>query len=293
MVSTFSSLVVVGNILSISTVPTSDPAPAPGPTLPPSAANLRVLSPYQLVYTLSEYRVPFRSELLEVVELTRVYLQDYFFAEFEMNDGSGLEEFLTIFLDTAFDFGDPIPIEYESSAVFNEDSDDIPSTSALDDVLGSAFEGNNLEGYVGMLQSLPNQNLFSKTLSVELTEPTIGDSTRATPAERGVTTAAAAMAGTTGLLLILAGAILRRRHSQDGDEDSEDEDESFSGKRTAATVTVDSRSSLDQMIVPIVQTFKSIPEGREYRGDNDHEEDDGDDSVSSMCNPLNVPRRSR
>ena len=226
-----------------------------------------------------------------MVELTRVYLQDYFFDEFEMNDDSQLEEFLTIFLDTAFDFGEPIPIEYESSAVFDEDSDDIPSMSALDDVLESAFEGNNLEGYVGMLQALPNQNLFSKTLSVELTEPTIGDSTRAAPAERGVTTAAAAMAGTTGLLLILAGAILRRRHAQDEIEGSDDEVASFSGKRTIATATVDSRSSLEEMIVPVVRTFKTIPEGRPYRDDRD-EEIDSDGSISSMCNPLNVPSRS-
>jgi hypothetical protein len=160
----------------------------------------------------------------------------------------------------------------------------------LDDVLESAFEGNNLEGYLGMLQALPAQNLFSKTLLVELTEPSIGDSTSGIPAERGVTTAAAAMAGTTGLLLILTGVLLRRRHAQSEAEDSEDENGSFSGKRTIATATIDSHSSLEQMIVPIVRTFRSIPEGRQYQD----EEDDGcDNSVSSMCNPLNSSKRSR
>lgn len=273
--------------------------PAPGPTLPPANENLRVLSPYQLVYTLSEYSVPFRSELLEVVEVTRLYLDDFFGDEFQ--DDGDLLKLLTIFLDTSFDFGVPIPIEYESSAVFDPDqsSASLPAVEDLDAVLFRAFQGENLEGYIGMLQALPTSNQFSKTIDVEITEPSIGDSLvdQNTSATRDLTTATVAMAGTSGLLLILAGAVLMRRNSDDGenDDDSEDED-SITGAKPCNTIggetaTTAADWSLDQMAVPIIvrpygsDTKKHVLEDAAAAADY-HESKSAEDDVSSLCHPL-------
>jgi hypothetical protein len=266
-------------------------APAPGPTLPPASENLRVLTPYQLVYTLSEYRVPFRSELLEVVELTRLYLEGYFKDEFE--DDGDLLEFLTIFLDTAFDFGEPIPVEYESSAVFDpESTSSLPTVQDLDALLRTAFEGENVEGYIGMLQALPSINLFSKTIDVEITEPSIGDSLadQNTSATRDLTTATVAMAGTSGLLLIIAGVVLVRRNPEQED-DSEDEG-SITGAKPCHTIgdettTTAAALSFDQMSVPMIrhQNRSKMKENEEC------EESEADDDISSLCHPYSYSNR--
>jgi hypothetical protein len=273
--------------------PTEDlpPSPAPNPTMPPASQNLRVLSPYQLVYTLSESRVPFRSELVAVVELTRLYLDSYFKDEFQ-EDGD-LLEILTIFLNTAFDFGEPIPVEYESSAVFDpESSISIPTVEDLDAVLISAFEGSNLDGYLGMLQALPPQNLFSKTVDVELTEPSIGDPLveQNTSSQRDLSTATAAMAGTSGLLLIIAGAVLMRRRPEN-EEESEEEGSILGAKPcntiSDETTTTEATWSCDQMTVPISRRpNNNNDDPKDYH--NGHE---ACDDISPLYNPLG--RRNR
>jgi hypothetical protein len=259
-------------------------SPTLDPTLPPATENRRILSPYQLVYTLSESRVPFRSELLEVVEVTRIYLDGYFKDEFQ--EEGDLQELLTIFLNTAFDFGEPIPIVYESSAVFDpESSTPVPTIEDLDAVLISAFEGSNVEGYLGMLQALPTQNLFSTTVDVELTEPSIDNPLvkQRTSAPRDFTTAAATLAGTSGLMLIIAGAVLMRRR-RENEEDSEEEGSILGAKPcntvSGETATTAAAWSFDQLTVPISRYYTNSDDP-----EDDHDENGASDDISSLCNP--------
>jgi len=193
------------------------------PAGPSSGNTIRQLTPYGLEYTVTEDRVPFRSEFLEVVEVTRTYLDGFFMNSYEETEGGQIEDFLTVFIGSSFDFGRPILISFESSAVFQASTSTIPNVSALDRTLSSALRGENLNGFIGMLQSLPRQNVFSTTIFVNKTVPgTVSVSFEATTAQRPEETSvprllARAAAGTATIAMVLAVVVVftRRQVSQD------------------------------------------------------------------------------
>ncbi len=221
--------------------PTGPPATPSEPTLLPSATaptsspdgqqdTVQLLTPYILDYIVTDERIPFRSEYLEVVELTRVYLEGFFVERYQDSSTAILSEFLTLFTGSEFDFGQPIVIYYSSSAVFEAMSTAIPTVADLDAELASAFEGENLNGYVSMLQALPTSNVFSTTSSTEFRVgemPTSDTSQSSESPERNITTAASALAGLSGILIVAAGIILVRRRNQ-GEE--YEENASLTGK---------------------------------------------------------------
>lgn len=166
---------------------------------------------------MTEDRVPFRSEFLEVVDLTRTYLDGFFKDTYGEIEGIDFEELLTTFLGSSFDVGRPVSIDYESSTVVRSSSLTIPTVTELDKTLSSAFGGENLNGFIGMLQSLPPQNLFSTTIFVNQTKPSNGVSislnstgqtneTESTDSRLATTAAGASM-----VMLVLAVLILARK----------------------------------------------------------------------------------
>lgn len=198
-----------------------------------------------------------------MVELTRVYLEDFFDQIYQESTTAMLSEFLTLFTGSEFDFGQPIVIYYTSSAVFDRMSSTVPSMEDLDAELASAFEGENLNGYVSMLQALPTSNVFSTTESVEfrlgeMPASAPGTSKRNESAERDITTATAAMAGISGLLIIAAGIILVRRRNQ---EEEYEENASLTGKPPGTiageTYATAAAWSEDDMSIPHQGSFFS------------------------------------
>lgn len=158
---------------------------------------------------------------MEVVELTKEYLHLFFDDEFEGQADAVLDEFQTVFTDTESNFGDSIYIAYKSSAIFDPSSSSIPTSQELDGKLTDAFEGQNLDGYLGMLQALPPSNLFSTSTFVTITEvrenTRIGSTTERTGGPRhrartsGSTGTAGIAAGVTGLTLMAAAGLIHRR----------------------------------------------------------------------------------
>ena len=232
----------------------------PSSSLPNDGDALRPLTPYTLLYTVTDdKRPPFRSELLEVVELTRIYLDRYFFSRYESTELTTLSKVMTLFTNTAFEFGEAIPIEYESIAVFESSSILIPNTGDLDDILVSAFEGDNLDGYIGLLQSLPPSNMFSSTKFANLVEmvdenPSEKSEESEDVSEKSmaqtITLAATVIGGTAGLMLLLASAMILRRRTRHGN------DGSVSGSKSGGTIageTYATRGSRqdDRMLRPI------------------------------------------
>jgi hypothetical protein len=158
--------------------------------------------------------------LLEVVELTKEYLNLLFEDLFEGEGTFILDEFQTVFTDTESDFGDPVYVAYKSSAIFNPSSSSIPTTQELDTTLTEAFQGRNLDGYLGMLQALPPNNLFSTTTFVMQTEvrektrtPSLAENRgpRHSYSTSGSTVTAGIFAGVTGLTLMAAAGLIHRR----------------------------------------------------------------------------------
>jgi len=230
------------------------------PSSPQENDEMRTLTPYTLEYTvIDDKRPPFRSELLEVVELTRIYLDRYFSAHYENSELTTVTKTMTLFTNTAFDFGEPIPIEYESSVVFDTFSSIlIPDVDDLDEILMSSFQGDNLDGYIGLLQALPPSNMFSTTKFVNLIEMDGDDETMSSSSENSrsgdstqtITIAATVMGGTVALILVLTTTICLRKWTH-RHKSNESASESKSG--TLAGETFISRDSYqdDQMMRPI------------------------------------------
>lgn len=219
---------------------TRPPTEPPGPSPPPSAPGpaIRQLTPYGLLYSVTENRIPFRSEYLEAVEVTRMYLEGFFKEQLDDGDATQLDELLTVFVDSSFDFGQPLLIDYDSSAVFTSSSTIIPSIDTLDRTLTMALEGENLNGFLGMLQSLPPQNIFSTTIYVNKTESGAGVRMATPPSKKtesvNAPAATGAVAAAAGLVMVAATFVLYKRRRADLQEGGD-----FIAKMMDETETVD------------------------------------------------------
>jgi hypothetical protein len=203
-----------------------------------------------LEYTVTEDRVPFRSEFLEVVDVTRTYLDGFFKDTYGEIEGIDFEELLTTFVGSSFDVGRPVSIEYESSTVVRSSSLTIPTVTELDKTLSSALGGENLNGFIGMLQSLPPQNLFSTTIFVNQTKPgrgtsislnSTGQTNKTEPTNSRLATTAA---GASMIMLVLAVLILaRKREIPQEHNDKKLATKQFRGKDTLERSAYLSRGS--------------------------------------------------
>ncbi|CAJ1962683.1 unnamed protein product [Cylindrotheca closterium] len=197
---------------------------ATDPTSSPTTSGSTHLTPFALEYTVSEDdRIPFRSELLDVVELTRAYLVDYFQNMYMDNMNVTLVEFITVFTDTQSDFGDPIYIAYRSSAVFENADSVLPSIQEVDSQLRQAFLGRSLDGYLGMLQALAPSNIFSTTTFVtqvavreerQSLSAVASVGIRTKTSANGQNAMAGVAAGVTGITLMGAAGLFYRRQSR-------------------------------------------------------------------------------
>ena len=199
--------------------PTSVPAQ---PTLPPNgditqSDTIRQLTPYGLEYTVTETRAPFRDEFIYLAEVTRVYLLGHFDDYFKDAEFTRLEEFQTIFTGSSFEYDEPILAEYVSTAVFEASSNNVPSVQVLDETLATAFEGENLNGFIGMLQSLPPENIFSTTTFVKKRDAGQKIVSSSLPKRQATVTTTA---GAASLALIVAVLSVYKR-KRDAEEDKQ------------------------------------------------------------------------
>lgn len=227
------------------------------PTPSPSNASTDnditgLLTPYTIRYTVTnEERPPFRSELLDVVELTRVYLDNYFSAYYRNSERTNLETVMTLFTNIGFEFGEPIRIDYDSKVVIDASSVSVPNKEDLDSILLSAFEGEYLDGYIGLVQALPSSNIFSSTQYVKIGQmieesPSLrfGD-TSTTSIAKNMTLGAIVVGGAVGLILIFASTRLYRRQTH------REIDGSVFGNKSSATIATHGSRQDDRMLRPI------------------------------------------
>jgi hypothetical protein len=122
-----------------------------------------------ILYNVTDDRVPFTRDYVEVFNITDVYLRDYFTDLFSSVNFATLDFFESFFLHLVFRQGQPIEMEYESAAFFDEESSNIPSSTDLDFLLSQAFLDQNMANYTRLLQGLNKTNPFSTTTSVTQT----------------------------------------------------------------------------------------------------------------------------
>ncbi|KAL3937035.1 MAG: hypothetical protein SGARI_002309 [Bacillariaceae sp.] len=126
-------------------------------------------------------------------------------------------DFVTTY-DSHQDFPDSsvILVSFGSSALFDPASPVIPGSTEMEAERNQAFEGDSISGYLGMVQSLPSNNVFATTLQIflyVLLPPTDGEESGKREGISGVGVAAASFAALFGSLLIVA-TLYRRRRKQ-------------------------------------------------------------------------------
>lgn len=240
------------------------PSPSSRSSLMPNQDSIKgSFSPYTILYTVTnDERPPFRSELLEVVELTRIYLDNYFSSYYEKSELTNLSKVMTLFTNTAFEFGEAVPIDYESKALFESSSVLLPDKKDLDNILVSAFEGDNLDGYIGLLQALPPSNMFSSSQYAKLVQmaeesPSIrSEAVSKSSIAKNLTLGSIVAGGVAGLILIFASSRRFRRQKY------HERDKSTFGEKSPASIggeTFATRRSLqdDRMFKPICDELYS------------------------------------
>jgi hypothetical protein len=203
--------------------PNEPSAPSPPSPFTPSptdeGSEAVELEPYSLTYEVIDPQEPTRAELLAVTEVTRRYLENFMFDEFEGNSFTVLTDFITIFVTSTYTTGMPITIDYMSIARFDPDfSTIIPTSAQLNSALVDAFSGLNMLEYESLLSDeLPTDNVFNGATVVfqqddaPSSQPPSGTST-------GVTGTAIAAAAVAFTLLVAAFVIYKRRSEEDSSE---------------------------------------------------------------------------
>lgn len=156
--------------------PISQPSKQPLTSLPTQFTLQRTLPQYTLEYIIPNVgeRDVTRSDLVDLESLTYAYLQNHFFGALSSSDVI-LEDFVTEYTSSETDPGalvDPSTtvawVTFVSTAYFDPLSPLFPTLTALFDELTNAFTDEELAGYLGMVQALPNMNIFSSTMQISL-----------------------------------------------------------------------------------------------------------------------------
>jgi hypothetical protein len=223
--------------LTVPSRPSANSTPAP--TLTPVS-----ISPFTILYTIEQFRLPLASEYVSVANLTANYLNEYFRANFQE---TSLVDFViadTMMTDNNFQFGQPVEIDYRTQLTFASASF-IPSTEEFDELLASAFRDDNLAIYISLLNSLPISNIF-QTTSLVTFEGSTSATVPATSADSAARAAGIAVAAGAGaLIFIIAGVVMYRRKEREEVGKRLDED----GQMTVAGDTCGGSSMDSQSVV--------------------------------------------
>jgi uncharacterized protein YcsI (UPF0317 family) len=99
-----------------------------------------------------------------LADVTRVYLEGFMVDEFSQTSLTSLDDFLTFMISNSFTLvGSPLQADYRSTGLFNPSSIFLPTVRELNELITTAFTGENLVVYLGTVQSLPRANVFSST----------------------------------------------------------------------------------------------------------------------------------
>lgn len=195
---------------TVSPVPTIAPAPSNTPR-PTELGSFGIGVPhYSLMYTLLSNKEPKKEEVKELEKATRSYLSDYFFDEFNEDDFTIFEQFITDIIDRSAS-SKPIVIKFESVARFDSLSLITPTPTQLGSAVKGSFTGSEMLQYEDWLKEmLPSDNIFvgSKVHYYEEGE-SVPDKTRRGIGATGIATSAVA------LTLLAAGVILYKSKSGD------------------------------------------------------------------------------
>eukprot|EP00536_Pseudo-nitzschia_multiseries_P001033 jgi/Psemu1/282742/fgenesh1_pg.13_\ len=241
----------------------SAPVPSPSTAVPTMAGSFAVKIPqYSLAYNLLNSAEPKANELDELEEATTSYLDDFFVKEFDEDDFTVYQVFVTEIVGTDGK-GKVIVVSYDKSvARFDELSMISPTSEQLGSAVAEAFTGINMIQYEDWLKEmLPSNNIFvgSKVQYLQDDEG-VPDKSRRGIGATGI--AASAVAFT----LLVAGVVLYK--SKSGDRESENDklskspgDMTVAGE-TFAGETYDGTASVSAASVDYARRYNDEENGK-------------------------------
>jgi hypothetical protein len=220
------------------------------------------LTNFVLGYEVNNPRQAMRAELAIITDLTRLYLEDFVFAEFEGSTFTILDDFITKMETSSYIMGAPIFVEYVATARFNVDTKVFPSQDQLDELLRMAFIGENMLFYESLLDNLSEDNVFYQA------DVTFGDGpmTRVSTKKSNGSNGVGIAAGVVALTLLAAGLVVYKRRLEDEESEGKDlnnktpSDITLAGD-TYAGETYDGSASVDASSIDEIYRHRDEEEG--------------------------------
>jgi len=126
-------------------------------------------SPFQLQYSLDQFRIPQISDYAGVTDLTDQFMDGVFKTVFQ---GTGVD-YVSSNISRAgqnFLLNQPVQVFYNTTVSFGPSSSQIPQPTEINSIVALAFSFNNSLGqgpqYLSLLATLPSGNIFSTTYAV-------------------------------------------------------------------------------------------------------------------------------
>jgi hypothetical protein len=267
--------------------PSAPSAPTPyEPTTssPTSADSIAIqAAPYLLLYSPG-FPQPSDGDvdtyLEQLTQVTYKYLEDFMVKEFAQTSLTNIDDFVTVITRNLFSSGQPVEVQWRSTGLFNPSSIFLPTSREINELIDSAFTGDNLNNYLDALAGLPSSNPFSDVTRVELEQLSGSGNTRSSSSSDEFMRAGIA-AGAAGLVVLVAGlAIMRGRNGSSVDGEADEADNIAPHKDSDDTNTVAGETvnmSLDGSSVA-ASSWRTPKGFKKYDDDDDDdaEEDDGE-----------------
>jgi hypothetical protein len=268
--------------------PTSEPAPtlSPAPFMPSSTGtseptmfgsfSVEVPS-YALAYKLLNDDEPKTAEFKALEDATRIYLSEYFFNEFDQDDFTVLDQFITNVVAFTYSKGMPVIVDYKSFARFSDLSTITPTPEQMGFAVAEAFTGLDMIKYEEFLgDSLSSNNIFAGSTVQFLQDGAVPGKSRNGIGATGI--AASAVAFT----LLLAGLVIYKRKSDDGEAtknlNKSPGDMTVAGE-TFAGETYDGTASVSAASWDYVRRYNDEEDGQRTDNLGSIPENDGDNSI--------------
>mmetsp|Transcript_36400 Transcript_36400/g.39478 ORF Transcript_36400/g.39478 Transcript_36400/m.39478 type:complete len:526 (-) Transcript_36400:64-1641(-) len=195
-------------------------------------------------YTLSQTdRTPIKADFLELQIVTASYFKDYMINAYQISTQATLSDFTTVFVTAHFTPGDPVHVQYNSTAFFSADSINVPTSETLSMVLSESL--NDPQSYINELKAqLSEHNPFSSTTKVTFTDPQDTPVTRSafTSQIRGIA-GIASVAASSILTMFAAFFFCCRRNCSDDSSYNEVLNKKMNGDATISTLGSDTGHS--------------------------------------------------
>jgi len=252
---------------------------------------------YAIDYTLFQTdRTPIKVDFLELQKITETFFKDHMVDAYKISTQANLVDFTTSFVTAHFTPGEPIHIQYNSTAYFDEDSINVPTSETIFTVLAKSLE--NPKPYTDELKSkLSEVNPFSSTTKTVFTDP------KATPVTQSTTTRAKSVFGIAGagvvmvLTLAIVAGVVRCRNINNSDDNEYNETfrKQIYGDTTVAgeTFVSETNDSTYDCSISIASSigFLENNEMRKFESSVKRNTNKDNQRITQTLNGISAPRR--